>query len=183
MLRRWRRTLSGCETTTKASPHLDPAAAGIEASGSVSTATKSDVAQTVWDYFEERERECARLSLVADPEPQCAAVAGSGGTRGRYLATLHLNDRAYLQVSERIVVMDGTHVHREDYGGLLGRTHREDHSCVSLDGDTDLGPDELGKHPGGHYMQWSYARREGRIERRRYGGRRSRARSALRVIP
>jgi hypothetical protein len=76
------------------------------------------LARNVREYVEERNRECEKLSLAADPAPIYAELAGSNGKRGRVVMRLHLSERAYLAVSELIVVAKDS-VHREEYGYYL----------------------------------------------------------------
>jgi hypothetical protein len=74
----------------------------------------------IWNYFEQKEREYAELSL--EPERSRPSMFseehGSEGMRGRVFGYLFLTDRAYLQVSE-LVQVEGDHVHREEYAYFL----------------------------------------------------------------
>jgi hypothetical protein len=77
----------------------------------------------VWTYFEQRERECASLSLVADGPyaDTVAEEAGSDGMRGRVFGRFWLTDEppAFLAVSEVVVVTTAETVHREEYAYFL----------------------------------------------------------------
>lgn len=73
----------------------------------------------VWTYFAQREKEHADLSLAARaPDAMFSEEMGSKGQRGRVLGHVYLNENAYLEVSEIVVVVDD-HVHREEYGYFL----------------------------------------------------------------
>jgi hypothetical protein len=76
----------------------------------------------VWEYFVQKEREFADLSLTADRQSSdlFAEEAGSNGQRGRIFGTLNLDSPvpAFLAVSE-LVVVEGNHVRREEYGYFL----------------------------------------------------------------
>lgn len=74
----------------------------------------------VYEYFHSRERECRELSLAPDTcfDDLFAEEEGSAGKRGMMWGRLVLNDRAYLQVFESIVVV-GSGIHREQYGYYL----------------------------------------------------------------
>lgn len=74
----------------------------------------------VWEYFASRERECAELSLYTDGDfsETCAAEEGSDGRRGIIFGNFALTERAYLAVSESVVV-EGSGVHREEYSYYL----------------------------------------------------------------
>jgi hypothetical protein len=77
----------------------------------------------VWTYFEQRESECASLSLV--PEGRFAEMVreelGSDGMRGRLFGRFWLMDdpRAFLSVSELVIVTAENTIHREEYGYFL----------------------------------------------------------------
>jgi hypothetical protein len=74
----------------------------------------------VWEYFAQREREFAGLSVAPDPRitEMFAEEAGSNGMRGRIFGTVFLAENAYLAISEKVVVR-GNHIHREEYGYFL----------------------------------------------------------------
>jgi hypothetical protein len=76
----------------------------------------------VWEYFVQKEREFADLSLTADRQSSdlFAEEAGSNGQRGRIFGNLNLDSPvpAFLAVSE-LVVVEGNHVRREEYGYFL----------------------------------------------------------------
>jgi hypothetical protein len=74
----------------------------------------------VWEYFDQKEREFSDLSL--NPENDFAEMfweeEGSHGKRGRVLGKLGLTERAFLEISE-VVVIQNNHVHREEYAYFL----------------------------------------------------------------
>jgi hypothetical protein len=76
----------------------------------------------VWEYFVQKEREFADLSLTADRQSSdlFAEEAGSNGQRGRIFGNLNLDSPvpAFLAVSE-LVVVEGNHVRREESGYFL----------------------------------------------------------------
>jgi hypothetical protein len=75
----------------------------------------------VWTYFAQREREVKELSLVprADFWDGVAAELGSNDQRGRIFDAYHLMEGAYISIHEVIVVIDDSHIHREEYGYFL----------------------------------------------------------------
>lgn len=100
----------------------------------------------VWEYFEQRERECLRLSLVADPDLPNAynELEGSCGKRGRIFARLLLTDRAFMNVMERVVVTEDDAIHREEYAYYLVVDEEE---VFARDRDLDHDPPEHGHGP------------------------------------
>lgn len=74
----------------------------------------------VWDYFHQRERELAELSLAPEPDfwHGVAEEEGSDGQHGKMLLTATLAENAYLGISETVEVVDD-HVHRIDYAYFL----------------------------------------------------------------
>lgn len=67
-------------------------------------------------YGQERRRECAEMSL--DGSDIVAAAEAGNDPRGRLLGAAYMDDNAYIQVHE-IVVVEGEHVHREKYAYYL----------------------------------------------------------------
>jgi hypothetical protein len=72
----------------------------------------------VFTYFEQKERETRDLSLVPDGEFARMCAAEVGDTRGRIFGRFWLTDNAYVQINESVVVQ-GHHIHREEYGYFL----------------------------------------------------------------
>lgn len=74
----------------------------------------------VYEYFHSREKECRKLSLAPDTsfEEMFAEEDGSDGERGIMWGRLVLSDRAFLNVSEFVVVV-GSGIHREEYSYYL----------------------------------------------------------------
>lgn len=101
------------------------------------------MAENVWDYFEERERECKRLSL--SPDPEAAYVAELGDKRGRLIVKLDLSPRAYLAVNEVVVADDRGFVHRESYAYFLIIDESE---YAGWERDPSHDPPEHGHGPG-----------------------------------
>ena len=73
----------------------------------------------IWDYFDQWQRQCEASSLPSDTSyyAMCAALTGSD-LQGRIFGRLVISDRAFLSVSERIVIEDGR-PHREEYSYYL----------------------------------------------------------------
>jgi hypothetical protein len=71
----------------------------------------------VWTYFAQREKEIDDLSLIPRGHfhEMCGADAGTNGQRGRIVGILDLNERAYIQIHE-VIVVNGNSIHREEYG-------------------------------------------------------------------
>jgi hypothetical protein len=76
------------------------------------------MARTIQEYFEERKEECKRLSLGPNTRPRYLVEDGSDERRGRILMTLHMTERATLEVSESVIVQ-GNYVHRRSYAYYL----------------------------------------------------------------
>ncbi|HEX5174598.1 MAG TPA: hypothetical protein VFV91_10705 [Gaiellaceae bacterium] len=74
----------------------------------------------IWEYFTQREQQVRELSLypTGDFWGGCAAEAGSNDLRGRIFDAYHLMGGVFLHVHE-VVVVEGNHVHREEYGYFL----------------------------------------------------------------
>jgi hypothetical protein len=75
------------------------------------------MAADIWEYFEQRRRECRELSLKEE-ELLCLGEEGSDGCWGQMHGALTLTDKTYLQVSEIVHVEHG-HVHRVEYAYYL----------------------------------------------------------------
>ena len=75
------------------------------------------MAEDVWEYFDQRRRECRDLS-VAEGDLDYYEEEGSGGQWGHVVGNITLSDVAYLSVHEVVRVEDG-HAHREEYGYFL----------------------------------------------------------------
>lgn len=75
----------------------------------------------VWEYFQQRERECRESSLVpSDNFPtQYREKQGSGGQRGFVIGRYYLTDRALIEAMEIVEVVDGSHIHRLQYSYYL----------------------------------------------------------------
>jgi hypothetical protein len=71
----------------------------------------------VWEYFRQRERECNEMS-VDGRRLECFEEEGSHGQRGRLLGEVYFAEDIYLQVSEKVEVIDN-HVHRTEYAYFL----------------------------------------------------------------
>jgi hypothetical protein len=71
----------------------------------------------VFDYADERQRECRELSLDGS-DIRAAEEAGGGGQRGRLLGAAYMSEIAYIAVHE-LVVVEGEHVHRLEYAYYL----------------------------------------------------------------
>ncbi len=100
----------------------------------------------VWEYFEQRERECVGLSLVPDEDlPNFyAELKDSGGRRGRVVARLILTERAFISASERVTVVDN-HIHRDEYAYYLIIDGAE---VFARERDPTHDPPEHGHGPG-----------------------------------
>lgn len=78
------------------------------------------MARTIWEYFEERRRECEALSLSPDAGASYYEAEGSRGTRGRILMSLQMTERAFLAVSETVAIdRRRNKLHREEYAYYL----------------------------------------------------------------
>lgn len=75
------------------------------------------MAATVWEYFEQRRRECEKLGLPVEADGFWEKE-GSNGTRGRIFMVHRLTDNAVLAVSE-FVECRGSHIERLEYGYYL----------------------------------------------------------------
>jgi hypothetical protein len=74
----------------------------------------------IWTYFSQREKEFEEFSLAPDPpDAMFAEEHGSNGRRGKVFGHAHLSDNAYLEIHEEVVIVDESHVHREEYGYFL----------------------------------------------------------------
>lgn len=76
------------------------------------------MARTIPEYFEERRRECRRLSLVEASKPRYLIESGPDEERGRIILSLHMTERATLAVSESILI-GSSGLHREEYAYYL----------------------------------------------------------------
>lgn len=66
----------------------------------------------VWGYLDDRRRELRELSLAegTDYQLQVAAEEGSHGQRGRLLGRVWLNDEAFVEMHEAVVIQgEGVH--------------------------------------------------------------------------
>jgi hypothetical protein len=72
----------------------------------------------IWTYFAQREAEARDLSLGWDGDFWDMVAAEADNQRGRLFGTFVLMERAFLAVSESVVVQ-GSHIHREDYAYYL----------------------------------------------------------------
>lgn len=74
----------------------------------------------VWIYLDERRRELRELSLAegADYQLDVGEEEGSDGQRGRLIGRVWLNDEAFVEMHESVVV-HGESVHREKYAYFL----------------------------------------------------------------
>lgn len=72
----------------------------------------------VWEYFETKRREIIERSSSLDDGFLFVAEADSDDQRGRVWGRAILNDRAFLNISETVVV-EGSGIHREDYAYYL----------------------------------------------------------------
>lgn len=74
----------------------------------------------VWDYFDQWQRQCEDNSLPSDSSynDMCVAFAGSDDKMGRIFGRLVISERAYLIVSERVVI-GGRQAYREEYSYYL----------------------------------------------------------------
>lgn len=74
----------------------------------------------VWEYFEQWEHFCTDNSLHPDTsfERMCSALAESEDKRGRIFGRLVISDRAFLSVSE-LVVIENDHAYRKEYSYYL----------------------------------------------------------------
>jgi hypothetical protein len=75
----------------------------------------------VEEFFHRRHVECDEAGVTPDGDywgAMCAEEAGSNGRRGRIYGGFRLNERAYLQVHEKIV-MSGHRGHRSRYAYFL----------------------------------------------------------------
>jgi hypothetical protein len=73
----------------------------------------------VWEYFESKRREISDASLsVDDDEFLLVELEGSNGQRGRVWGRIGFTQRTFLQVSERVVVVESG-IHREEYAYYL----------------------------------------------------------------
>lgn len=107
----------------------------------------------VWDYFEQRERECEQLGLspVGSLEDMFSELAGSDGQRGRMFGRFELRPGAYLKVSELVVASGeaGRDVHREEYAYFLAVDGRE---IWGRERDPSHNPAEHGHGPNHAYV-------------------------------
>ena len=103
------------------------------------------MAENVWDYFEERDRECKRLSLRPDADAFYEAEAGSDDKRGLMILRLDLSPRAFLAVKEEVVVREGGYIHRESYAYFLVIDGQE---YAGWERDPSHDPAEHGHGPG-----------------------------------
>src|SRR4051794_4606274 len=71
------------------------------------------------EYFERKEREFAEASAHPERPPMFEAEAGSSGQAGRVLAFLGMTEKAYMKVTERVVIQDDGHPNRESYSYAL----------------------------------------------------------------
>jgi hypothetical protein len=74
----------------------------------------------VYTYFEQRVRECAKLSVTiqGDLSEMFAGLEGSNARRGRVFGQVIFSERVFLAVNE-LVEVQGNHVHREEYAYFL----------------------------------------------------------------
>jgi hypothetical protein len=75
------------------------------------------VVRDFWEYALQREAECKTLSL-SPTDLSYFAEAESDDMRGLVWGAVDLDERAFLDVREVVVVEDGT-AHREEYGYFL----------------------------------------------------------------
>lgn len=78
----------------------------------------------VWEYFASKHKEIAEASLAVDDGFLFAEENGSGGQRGRLWGRIIISERAFLQVSERVVVV-GSGIHRDEYAYYFVRDGSE----------------------------------------------------------
>jgi len=102
----------------------------------------------VWDYFDQWQRQCEANSLPSDSSynDMCAAFAGSDENMGRIFGRLVISERAYLSVSERVVIGDGR-AYREEYSYYL---IVDDEEVFGRDRDLTHVPPEHGHEGEGH---------------------------------
>lgn len=73
----------------------------------------------IWAYFAQREREFEELSIALDRSFSLfAEEEESNGKRGRVFGPVWLTEDAYIKIHE-VVVVQNSHVHREEYGYFL----------------------------------------------------------------
>lgn len=72
----------------------------------------------VWTYFEQKRREVAAGGLTLEDGFQFFETKGSNGRGGRVFGRIPINDRAFLQVNERVEVRDSG-IHRISYAYYL----------------------------------------------------------------
>ncbi len=72
----------------------------------------------MWEYFETKRREISDRSASLDDGFLFAEFTGSDGQRGRVWGRAIINDRAFLQIGETVVV-EGSGISREDYAYYL----------------------------------------------------------------
>jgi hypothetical protein len=73
----------------------------------------------VWEYFEQRKDEIAKFGLTLDDGFLFVEEDGSNGQRGRLWGRVIVNDRTFLQVSERVELLTESGIHRTDYAYYL----------------------------------------------------------------